>query len=111
MKIAGHTMGTPEYSLEEAVVLFSDLGFDGIEIIWDDADDPAGNVRHISEHGLTVGEVEFVLENPETETTSRSTGRPCCFGYTPAGEYIIVVYEQIEDDAVYPVTAYRVPGP
>jgi len=57
----------------------------------------------------TVDEVEFVLENPEIDTTSRSTGRPCCFGYTPAGEYIIVVYEQLTDDAVYPVTAYHVP--
>ena len=36
MKIAGHTMGTPEYTLDEAVNLFSRLGFDGIEIIWDD---------------------------------------------------------------------------
>lgn len=36
MKIAGHTMGTPEYTLDEAVTLFSRLGFDGIEIIWDD---------------------------------------------------------------------------
>ena len=81
------------------------------EYIWDDPNDPAGNVQHISEHGLTVDEVEFVLENPETETTSRSTGRPCCFGYTPEGEYVIVVYEQLEDDAVYPVTAYHVPEP
>ncbi len=37
MKIAGHTMGTPEYTLERAITLFSDLGFDGIEIIWDDS--------------------------------------------------------------------------
>ena len=81
------------------------------ECIWDDPDDPAGNVQHISEHGLTVDEVEFVLENSEAETTSRSTGRPCCFGYTSAGEYIIVVYEQFGDAAVYPVTAYRVPKP
>jgi sugar phosphate isomerase/epimerase len=36
MKIAGHTMGTPELSLHQAVELFSGQGFDGIEIIWDD---------------------------------------------------------------------------
>ena len=36
MKIAGHTMGTPEYTLEGAIDLFAILGFDGIEIIWDD---------------------------------------------------------------------------
>lgn len=33
MKIAGHTMGTPEYTLPEAIRLFSRMGLDGIEII------------------------------------------------------------------------------
>ncbi len=33
MKLAGHTMGTPEYSLGEAVKLFSGMGLEGIEII------------------------------------------------------------------------------
>lgn len=33
MKLAGHTMGTPEYTLPEAIQLFSTIGLDGIEII------------------------------------------------------------------------------
>ncbi len=33
MKISGHTMGTPEYSLFEAIDLFAKIGLDGIEII------------------------------------------------------------------------------
>lgn len=33
MKIAGHTMGTPEYTLPEAIRFFSSFGLDGIEII------------------------------------------------------------------------------
>ncbi len=36
MKIAGHTMGTPEYTLEQAIDLFMELGFDGIEIVVQD---------------------------------------------------------------------------
>lgn len=36
MRIAGHTMGAPEHTLPEAVALFSSIGLDGIEIIWDD---------------------------------------------------------------------------
>lgn len=36
MKISGHTMGTPEYSLAEAVGLMADIGLDGIEIIVQD---------------------------------------------------------------------------
>ena len=34
MKIAGHTMGTPEYTLLEAAELFSKMGLDAIEIIF-----------------------------------------------------------------------------
>jgi L-ribulose-5-phosphate 3-epimerase len=36
MRIAGHTMGTPELTLSEAVQLFASIGLEGIEIIWDD---------------------------------------------------------------------------
>jgi L-ribulose-5-phosphate 3-epimerase len=32
MKIAGHTMGTPELDIFESIALFREIGFDGIEI-------------------------------------------------------------------------------
>ena len=35
-KIAGHTMGTPEYTVTEAIELFSSIGADGIEIVVQD---------------------------------------------------------------------------
>lgn len=82
-----------------------------VRIIWDDDDNPDGNVEHIAEHGLTVEDVEYVLQKSGEEVTSRSTDRPCCFGYTQGGDYIIVVYEQVDDDTIYPVTAYEVPEP
>ena len=82
-----------------------------VQTIWDDADNLDGNVQHIAAHGLTISDVEHVLENPIAESTSRSTGRPCCFGYTPGGDYIVVHYDQIDDDSIYPVTAYEVPEP
>jgi uncharacterized DUF497 family protein len=82
-----------------------------LQILWDDDDRRDGNVQHIAEHGLTIEDVEFVLENPTEEGVSNRTGRPCCFGYTPAGEFIIVVYDRIDKDTVYPVTAYEVPEP
>jgi uncharacterized DUF497 family protein len=82
-----------------------------LQVIWDDEDDPAGNVQHLAEHGLTVEDVEHVLENPTEETVSDATGRPCCFGYTPGGDYILVVYESVDRDTIYPVTAYEVPEP
>jgi uncharacterized DUF497 family protein len=78
-------------------------------IIWND--EPGGNIEHIEEHGCTVDDVEHVLANSSLEETSRSSGLPCVFGYTPDGEHIIVVYEIVDGDAIYPVTAYPVPEP
>ena len=82
-----------------------------IRIIWDDDRNPDGNVQHIAEHGLTIEDIEHVLENSAGDQISRSTGRPCCFGHTPGGDHIIVVYERVDDDTIYPVTAYEVPEP
>ncbi len=78
------------------------------QVIWDDDDRPDGNVQHIAEHGLTIEDVEYVLENPTREGMSSNTGRPCCFGYTPGDDFIIVVYEQVDAETIYPVTAYEV---
>lgn len=36
MKIAGHTMGTPEYTVLEAIKLFHEIGLDGAEIVVQD---------------------------------------------------------------------------
>ena len=80
-------------------------------IIWDDENDPLGNVQHIAEHGLTMGEIEAVLNNPDSAGSSDSSGRPCVFGFTPADEYIIVIFESISEDSIYPVTAYHVREP
>lgn len=65
MRIAGHTMGTPELTLEEAVRLFARIGLDGIEIIWDDdyrcalpkrapAEAAASLARLVADNGLAV---------------------------------------------------------
>lgn len=35
-KIAGHTMGTPEYTVMEALDLFHQIGLDGAEIVIQD---------------------------------------------------------------------------
>jgi hypothetical protein len=84
---------------------------DFLRILWDDEDDPAGNVQHIAEHGLTVDADEAVLVNPRSEGASNSTGLPVRWGYTPDEIYIIVVYEQVDDDMIRVITAYEVPEP
>ncbi len=80
-------------------------------ILWDDPQDPDGNVQHIMEHGLDTEDVEEVLANPCQEGTSRSSSLPIIWGYTLEGVYAIVVYRWIEEDTIRVVTAYPVPEP
>jgi uncharacterized DUF497 family protein len=80
-------------------------------IIWDDENDPRGNVQHIAEHDLTVDDVEEVLAAPVSEGSSDSTGFPAVWGYAPDGRFLIVVYESIDDDTIRVITAYEVPEP
>ena len=77
-----------------------------LHLIWDLDDDPQGNVQHIAEHEVTKAEVVEVLCRPETREESRSSGRPVAIGATSTGRTILVVYEEIDEDTVYPVTAY-----
>lgn len=69
-----------------------------------------GNTEHIEEHGLTIEDVEYIVDNYTSTGFSRSSGLPCFFGYTPEGVYAIVIYEEIDEDTIYPVTAYGVEG-
>ncbi len=78
-------------------------------IIWDMDEDPAGNVCHCAEHDVTKEEVEEVIQNASDADLSRSSGRPVLFGDTNAGRHLIVVYESIDADTIYPITAYEVP--
>jgi uncharacterized DUF497 family protein len=78
-------------------------------IIWDLDDDPEGNVCHCAEHGVTKEEVEEVIENSSDADISRSSGRPVVFGDTSTGRHLMVVYEEVDADTVYPVSAYEVP--
>ena len=81
-----------------------------LTIIWDDGE--GGNVEHVAQHGLTPDEVDDVLlDSGSTFDRSRQSGLPAAFGRTGTGRYIVVVFEEIDPDTVYPVTAYDVPEP
>jgi len=83
---------------------------DYLSIVWDDSE--GGNLEHIAEHGLTSDEVEDVLRDPESKFgRSRQSGLPVAFGYTSTGRYIMVAFDEIDEDTVYPITAYDVPEP
>ena len=80
-------------------------------IIWDDANDPEGNIHHIAEHDLTIDDVEEVLAAPASEGRSNSSGCPAIWGHVPDGRFIIVVFEAIDQDRIRVVTAYEVSEP
>jgi uncharacterized DUF497 family protein len=76
------------------------------DVIWNP--EPGGNVEHIAAHNLTPEDVEEVLFHPIAHDISRSLGRSMVYGFTPGGRYVVVVYEEIDDHTLYPITAYEV---
>jgi uncharacterized DUF497 family protein len=82
-----------------------------LRILWDDPSDPHGNVQHIDDHGLSIEDVESVIDYPTSTGISRSTGRPCIWGTTSDDKYIIVVYEEVDADTIRVVTAYETRQP
>jgi hypothetical protein len=48
-------------------------------------------------------------QNVVDEDLSQSSGRPVVFGDTLEGRRLMVVYEEVDADSVYPITAYEVP--
>jgi uncharacterized DUF497 family protein len=76
------------------------------DVIW--SYEPGGNVEYIAQHGITPEDVEAVVCNPLATTRSRSSKRPVATGYTSDGRLILVVYEEIDETTVYPITAYEI---
>ena len=80
-----------------------------LSILWDQDDDPDGNVRHCLDNEVTKDEVKEVLEHPIDTDVSRSSGRPIAFGDTSTGRHVMVVYIRVDAETVRPITAYDVP--
>lgn len=78
-------------------------------ILWDLDEDSEGNVFHCAQHGVTKEEIEEVFLNAMDVDISRSTGRPVVFGETKTGRHLMVVFEAIDKNTVYPITAFDVP--
>ena len=76
------------------------------DFIWELTDD--GNAAHIAEHGLQPEDIEPIVLDPDRLSVSRSSGRPIAFGTALDGRFIAVIYEQIDECTVYPITAFEV---
>jgi hypothetical protein len=72
--------------------------------LWTDA-----IATHLLEHGVSQEDFENVVNSPERRGESRSTGRPCCWGETPDGRYLLCVYEYVDVITIVPITAYEIP--
>ena len=66
------------------------------------------NEEHLEEHGITASDFMHVACNPVKTGHSRSSGLPAAWGYTPDGRFIIVVYDELDEITLLPVTAYEV---
>jgi uncharacterized DUF497 family protein len=67
----------------------------------------ADSIEHISQHGVSQGEFEEVVMNPEGETISRSSGNPIAFGMTASGRILCCVFRRIDSEIVQPITAFE----
>jgi hypothetical protein len=77
-------------------------------VLWDLDDDSDGNVQHIAEHDLSKEDMEFIVAHPDRFDVSRSSGNPILFGFTDDGRYVAVVFVEVDETTIYPVTAYEV---
>ncbi|MDZ4659394.1 MAG: hypothetical protein SH868_17615 [Bythopirellula sp.] len=76
-------------------------------VLWDLEDDPQGNVRHIpiDEH-LTKEDVENAVVHAIWIGSSRTSGLPILMGPAMDGRILIVVFEEVDEDVIRPVTAW-----
>jgi len=66
-------------------------------------------VTHCAQHGISKDEVEEFFLNAIDVDISKSTGMPVIFGDTSTGRHLMVVFEEIDLETVYPITAFEVP--
>jgi hypothetical protein len=64
-------------------------------------------IEHLAEHDVTPEEFEEVVNSPDYEDVSRSSGNPIAVGSTSEGRYLCCVFIRF-DDTIEPVTAYEI---
>lgn len=72
--------------------------------------DPDTGLPHISGHGVTEAEVQYVFRHPGEDRPGRDDSRHA-LGQTAAGRYLRVIYVSDDvGDGVFVVTAYDLRG-
>jgi hypothetical protein len=65
------------------------------------------NEQHVADAFVNREEFEEVVMSPDRVDSSRSSGRFVAFGTTSTGKYIACVYDLLDADTIYPVTAFE----
>ena len=96
MRIAGHTMGTPEYTLVEAMHLFKGIGLDGVEIIVQDG------------YRCALSEQASMAELTQVKAVADSLGMQiaCLTPYQSKFNSLDPVVRQKEIDGIYQVVDF-----
>ena len=68
-------------------------------------------IDHIAQHGISQDNFEAVVCHPQSKGFSKLSGLPAAWGYTSDSRYLIVVYEEVDEVTILPITAYEVPEP
>jgi len=70
--------------------------------VWSDE-----TVEHLEEHGVTPDEFERVVQDPDSNGISRSTGRPYAVAILDDGREVMCIYEFVDHMTIEPITAYE----
>ena len=65
-------------------------------------------VDHLDQHGVTIDEFEAIVQRPDRNGYSRSSGRPFAIGQTEDGRTLLCVYEFVDETTIEPITAFEI---
>lgn len=73
-----------------------------VTLVWDEDDDPRGNVAMIRLLGLTKEDIEYVFSHGATDPdVSNMAGWPTLFGDAEDGRFVAVIYKWERPGTVY----------
>jgi hypothetical protein len=58
--------------------------------LWD-----GDRIDHLAEHGVEPEDFEAIVQRPDRQGVSKSSGRPVAYGYAADGRYLKCLYEMV----------------
>lgn len=67
-------------------------------------------MEHIARNDVSVEDFQNVVMGAKKIDKSDSTGRDMTYGRTADGRDIVCIYEWLDEDTIFPVTAFEIEG-